>query len=393
MINLGTVNFNFCAEILSFYNAYSTEASNLYAGPDDDSCVLITNYAFINGVEFFRTDINVIDVSGAVTWYRLVDADQTITSMIPFGRARILITFASGLTFWFAPQNAKLNNATPIAVFPTGNALAEVCGQNFHNLFYDPIKNVLIAGYYYPAGQYGTFINSVAFQVSPTGFLNPIASGYAGYSDPPQTPDPFDQTAVSGGAGITLNWLQSNGVTAGYGCPVQDYIALARANYSVTPGSNNGIVCPNDPGFPPTPNGAVVTSVASGYLYTLAPILPYYTVTRVYASDTSIPGLLMLSTGGASASNGPFILYGDGVFFYGLTNYAPNTNWSSFNSMALTRKYLFGQYSTGNVGGTAATIISVAANPNVGNGSVVHRRGYFAVNNTRAISPTGRFRT
>lgn len=393
MINLGTVNFDFCAEILSYYIAYGNlPASSLYAGPDDDSCVLITNYALINNVEFFRTEIYVIDASGAVTWYRLIGVTEVITGITPFGRNHYLITFETGQTFWFTPQNAKLNNATPIAVFPSVSALPAVCGQNFHNLFYDPIKNVLIAGYYYPAGQSGAFINSAAYEVSPNGFLNLIASGYAGYSDPPQTPDPFDQTASSGGAGIGFSWIQTNGVTAGYGCPVQDYIALARANYSVTPGSNDGIVCPDTEGFPPAPNGAYVSSAVSNYSYALAPILPYYTVSEAYASDTSIPGLLLLSTR-AFASNGPFIVYGDGVYFYGLTNYVPNANWSNFSSMALTSKYLFGQYSTGNQGGTSATIISVTGNPGVQNGSQVTRRGYFAVNNTRAISPAGRFRT
>ncbi len=393
MINLGTIDFDLCATILSYYNAFESKASNLYAGPDDDSCTLITNYAYINNVEFFRTDIFVIDASGAVTWYRLAGGDERITSIIPFGRTKFLITFASGDTFWFTPNNAKLNNSTPISVFPNSSALGIVCGQNFHNIFYDPIKNILIVGYYYPAGQYGTFINSVAYRVSASGYLNPLASGYAGYSDPPNTPDPFDQTAGSSGAGIGLNWIQTNGVTGGFGCPVQDYIALARASYDVTPGGAAGIVCPNVSGFPPPPNGAYVRSRASDYLYGLAPVLPFYTATLVYASDTSIPGLMFLNTRGAPLHNGPFILYGDNAYFLGLTNYVPNSNWSSFNSMALTKKYLFGQYNAGNQGGTIPTIISVTPNPGIANGSSVHRRGYFSINNTRAVSPDGRFRS
>lgn len=392
MIDLGTIDFDFCAEFSSYYSAYASKASNLYAGPDDDSCVLITNHAYINNVSYFRTDIYVIDASGAYTWYRLSGANEEITSIIPFGRTKLLITFQNGDTFWFTPNNAKLNNATPISVFPNSSALGIVCGQNFHNIFYDPVKNILIVGYYYPAGQNGTFINSVAYRVSASGYLNPLASGYAGYADPPFSSDPFDQTAAGSGAGIGINWIQTNGVTGGYGCPVQDYIALARASYDVAPGSAAGIVCPNISGFPPPPNGAYVRSRASDYLYGLAPVLPYYTDTPVYASDTSIPGLMFLNTSPVGY-HGLFIIYGDNAYFFGWTNYVPNSNWSSFNSMALTKKYLFGQSDIGNQGGTIRTIISVTSNPGIANGSSVHRRGYFSINNTRAVSPDGRFQS
>lgn len=387
MINLGTINFDFCAQVYS-YSAY-IPSSNLFAGPDDDSCTLITNYAYINNVAYNQTDIYVIDASGDYTWYRLSNLSAAITSILPFGRNKFLITFGDGTTFWFSPNNAKLNNPTPIWVFPASGQLGIVCGQNFQNIFYDPVLNILIAGYYYPAGQYGTFINSLAYNVNKNGSLNQIASGYAGYADPPNTPDPFNQTGGSGGAGIGTSWIQTNGVTSGYGSPQQDYIALARSSYLVSPGGDNGILCPNDPGFPPPSNNAYVRSRTSDYLYTLAPWQPYYTDTTVYPSDTSIDGLLFLSV----LDNLGFIAQGDNVLYFGTNNYVPNPAWSYFQSMAMTSKYLFGQYFTGNQGGTSSTIISVSANPQISNGGKVYRQSYATVNSVRPISLTGAYKS
>jgi hypothetical protein len=394
VIDLGTVNMELCLRVPRYYHNYEANSSNLFAGPDDDSCVLFTNYAYINNVAGYPADIWVIDASGAYTWYTMPLENETISGILPFGRNNFLVTFAStGNSYWFTPVNAKLNNSSPIVLFPS-SGVGDVCGQNFHNLFYDPIKNILIAGYYYPAGQNGAFINSVAYKVGANGYLAPLASGYAGYADPPDTPDPFNQTQNGTATGISITWIQTNGVNSGFGVPQANEIVLSRSSLSVNPGANQGILCPNQSGFPPNPSGANVQTITSQYVAMPAPVQPWYTVDNIWPSDTSIPGLELVNSWVTSQSNGPLIAYGDGAFFFCLFNYVPNPYWSQMQSCALTKKYLFGQYFAGNQGGTSYTVISIAANPGILNGTTaVPKPISVCVNNSRPISVTGAYRS
>ncbi|MGC8541029.1 MAG: hypothetical protein ACP5QA_10420 [Phycisphaerae bacterium] len=398
MIDLGTINFNLLLQVIPYYSSSASyKGSNLFCGPDDDSCVLFTNNLYLNYVSSYPLYIYVVDISGSYTWYAVpgygVNSGVAIENIIPYGRSIFLLLLSNGLVYWFSPQNAKLNNTTPISVFPS-QALPQVCGQSPQNIFYDPVKQILIAGYYYPAGQNGTFINSVAYSISARGYLNQVAAGYAGYADPPNTLDPFDLTSSGLGADIGVNWIQTNGLNGGYGSVNQDQIILASSSYDVNPGAGNSIVCPGSQNFPPPVNGANVTNRVALYETLPAPIIPWYSVTTVYPSDTTIPGLILLNTSGASYPvGGPFVVFGNNFYASGLINYPPNANFSSFHSLALTKKYLFGAYSNGNQGGDSLTIISAVPNPGLANGSNVFRQAYATINNTRPVSISGRYRT
>ncbi len=388
-INLGTIVLNQIAGGFGTQGASTNVSpSRLFCGPDDDSCVYFGVY--IPPGPQSNINIYVVDKSGAYTFYSPPFPSlmapggnhYQISEIIPFSRKLFLMTLTSGATYWLTLQNLKLNNTSPIPIFPSNSPLFSPCPALTPDpairTYYDPLSQYLIGGYYQAAGQTGTDIFSNCFKVNENnGVLQQIAGGFVGSTNNGSA-DPFDKTSSSNTGWYSSSvGYQTNGVVTVTGLKnVNDAnYSLGSQSYNINPGIN--VPCNG------TPNGAYVTlrdssiwysDISSGQNYGLC--------------DFSIPYF-----GGAFF--GPqFRIFGTNlVYLLNLQVYNPYIGGIvdlSNSNVAVTAKNIFAIWD----GNFAIDHIVAIPNPGTLIGSTAHRQNaYFAVNSVRPVSVTGAYKS
>lgn len=387
-INLGSLVLNQIAGGFGTEGAVTNGIGRLYCGPDDDSCIYFGTYypswAQVN------IHIYVVDKSGAYTFYAPPFAAlqayggnyYQITAIIPFSRTLFLMTLSSGATYWLKFQNSKLNNASPIPIFPAASPISSPCPASTPNpsirMFYDDITKYLIAGYYQPAGQNGTDIFSNCYLVNGNnGSTEQIAGGFVG-STLNGSADPFDLTTASGTGWYSVNvGNQTNGMVTAVGVKnvTDGYYSIATQGYSINAGNN--VPCNG------TKNGAYVTSRSGSYWLSDVSDLANYGL-----CDFSIPYL-------AGAFFGPkFRIIGTNlIYLMNLQVYNPYNqqivNLTNSN-VAVTSKNIFAIWA----GNFANDNIVASPNPGTLIGTFASRQNaYYAVNSVRPISLTGAYKS
>lgn len=393
MINLGAIQLTYIAGGFNgngTWQSTTTTGATLFAGPDDDSCVYVSSQNKTTGKN--QLDIWVVDIGGRFTHYQAAGetgGNWYVATLNKLSRSILQIILSNGNNYVVPVQNAKINNASPIFIKPTALGVSNSCYNIVQNVFYDDVKKLLIAGFYKSAGQDNTDIFSSAYQVSDTGALIPESSGFVGNFGPGQ--DGFDRTYESSAiTDLQASNIASNGLNLSIGgSTLFEGWGIQQSSYDVTPGVSTAC---NPPAGVVT--GSYVSMRSYGYW---APGTPYGPgVANSCMGDSSIPGVACFCYQTSNNPNYGYYFYGNNAFFVlGLSDVMipPAGEYASYiyGSFALTKKYIFAICSVGYPYGY--DYIAATANPGIANGSSVHRRGYFTINNTRAVSPDGRFRT
>lgn len=365
----------------------SDELAQLFAGPDDDSCTYFYQLNSSFSTYYSVLYCYVVDASGDFTSYRSAafpsGGSGYIESIAAFGRTSFLVTMGNGTTFWVRVANQKLNNSSPILISPSSYPITNPCYNVVNNVFYDASNGLLAAGFYESVGQEGTAIYASIYRINPyDGSLILKSSGYVANVLAGQA-DPFNKTSLSfnarGGYGPFLQ-QQSNGLSGGYfgvldSVSGETYEYQCRAIYNVNPGISTNCN---------TPCGATVTSSGKTIFST-----GLYSTQTAPMCDISIPRLTI--SGWNLAPGNSFIMLGDNFSGKFSLNYDPLVGNNSPAACAVTAKHIFTFLQYGAPKNNDA--IGIVANPGIKNGSLLHRRAYFTTNNTRPVSPTGRFIT
>ncbi len=387
MIDLGTVDVSLIAGPFGGIgsNYYEYVAQKLFAY-DDDSCVWFAEFNPNSAQYYFQ--VYVVDASGAYTKYAIIptNAAAYITNITPMGQGCFWVTLENNKTYFVRVQNLKLNNATPIiiptSIYPLGNP----CYAGNPKVFYDGASKLLAVGFYESVGQEGTSVFASVYRVNGA-ILTLLNTGYVGTFQSVGT-DPFDLSAQNGvptGYSFHQSALASNGISlARYNKNFNPYVntvGVASNVFAVTPGIQSNCA---------TPCGASVQSRANRF----------YTDDSLYYQnfsfiDSNIPNMFGFVANESGQPNYTTTgICSDGIADYTFQVASTTTaNYGATGNCVLTRKHFF---QAGYAEVDAQLVygaIYMAANPGVKTGSLLHRRAYFTTNNTRPVSPTGRFIT
>lgn len=389
-IDLGLINMDLIAGPYGGLGANNSAGCGLIIFANaDDSVTLFIDYPN-NGLpapnNWYSVDCRVVDSQGAVTWYSTGNIHagvDYILSILNLGPGNFLITTSSGHSYNFRVKNLKLNNATPILVSP-GTALSNSCAatSNLHSVYFDPVKNLLAAGFYVPAGQLGTQIYSTVYSVGKNGSLSVSVDGFTQYSCPdcaPPIPNLYDQTNVNN-SGSNFYGIQSNGIYCGltYGFPC----AVGAISAQINPGQTQ----PNCD----SPNGNFVTSRSNQYFQ-----IPGTSPGSAWLLDSVIPNLF--GTGQAD-NNSPsgysatafgvnvsyYVQFSSAVRFFRTTNIAvtPNYIWATGGAPdPITQNVAYG------------AVYRSTLPVQLDAGGAVSKQAYSVINSVRPISLTGAYKS
>lgn len=389
-IDLGVINMDLIAGPYGGLGANHTAGCGLIIfGNADDSVTLFVdypNYGLAAPNNWYSVDCRVVDSQGAVTWYstgNIHAGGDFVISILNLGPGNFLITTSSGHSYNFRVKNLKLNNATPILV-PAGIGLSNSCAapSNLATVYFDPVKNLLAAGFYVPAGQLGTQIYSTVYNVGKNGSLSVLVDGFTQYSCPdcaPPIPNLYDQTNVDN-SGSTYYAIQSNGI---YSAEVDGYPCAVGA---ISPQINLGQTQPNCN----SPNGNFVTSRSNQY-FQISGTSPG----SCWLLDSVI--LNLFGTGqhdNKSPSGYSATAFGVNVSYY--VQFSSAVQFFRTTNIAVTPNYIWA------TGGGPDPITQNVANGAVYRstlpvqldaGGAVSKQAYSVVNSVRPISLTGAYKS
>lgn len=344
---------------------------------DDDSCVVIAD-AKLRTWPFRSVWIYVLDYSGAYTWYALnylQAAYGYINTIQVLGPGRFLITLsdaggAANQTFYCVVANKKLNNASPIPIFPGATTLTNPCYNTNPHVYYDAAQGILAAGFYNPGGGFGGPVYSSNYRVQASGSLSLLAQGYVG-NFTVNGYDPWDQTGGKApGAGPYKTGTSGTGVACSVGVPGTGYW-LGYNAYRVNPGLNSGCG---------TPSGASVSSYGSGVIYST------FTLNEPFFVESTIPGVRGLATWGNQQMQ---LLLDNGLRF--LVPFNSTISGVTTQTMVITRKWIFANaYQNGYY--NAVVRASLPAGWNLYTPNSVAKNKYGLVNFVRPVSVIGKYK-
>lgn len=254
---------------------------------DDNSCVLILDTK-IRTFPFLAFYVYVYDGDGSYTWY-----SSGVTYPDGYGYLQQPICIAPGLfsvttsnnnggpdrTYVFKVANLKLNNSSPISLFPGPISFSNPCYNTAPKVYYDPQRRIVACGFYNPSGGFGGPVYSSNYKVNTDGSFALLTQGYVGHFDTSGY-DPWDNTSSNPGGAPYKSGDLGKGLPISCGIPGTGYW-LGFNSYNVNPGVSTNCI---------TPSGARVTSGASAVLYsTLTNAEPYFV-------DSNIPGIYGLSS-------------------------------------------------------------------------------------------------
>ncbi len=388
-IDLGLINMDLIAGPYGGLGANNSAGCGLIIfGNADDSVTLFIDYPN-NGLpapnNWYSVDCRVVDSQGAVTWYstgNIHAGDGYINSILNLGPGNFLITTNSGQSYNFRAKNLKLNNATPILVSP-GTGLSNSCAatSNLNSVYFDPVKNLLAAGFYVPAGQLGTQIYSTVYSVGKNGSLSVSVDGFTQYSCPdcaPPIPNLYDQTNVDN-SGSTYYAIQSNGI---YSAEVNGFPCAVGA---ISPQINPGQTQPNCD----SPNGNFVTSRSNQYFQ-----IPNTSPGSCALIDSVLPNFFGAFYPKNFSSNYLATIFGLDVTYIG--EFTSTEQVFGFSNGAITPNYI---WATGNAvspitgNNTLGAVYRSSLPVQLQNGGAVSKQAYSVVNSVRPISLTGAYKS
>lgn len=377
MIDLGTISLPLVNGPYGGWSAdYRYTAGLVGFGQPDDSIVVFFDYGPTTGPNGKKNgpyfEVRVFDPSGDQTYYTsgALAGHHYIDTINPLGGGHFIVVDDAGNSLAMLVHNHRLNNATPILLQSASGGVSNPCySGSVHNVFYDGLKNILIAGFYESNSQYGGLIFSSSYKPNlSTGVLVPLYNGYVGNYE--QDYDPFDQTGGSGVSEPIRLGILSNGQSA-VQYTSDNFMVLGREEFNVDPGVQSDCN---------TPSGANVTTRGLQSF-----ILNDKTGYTAFLIDFTMPGLI-----GANQEDYAFFIFGDGVEFIGKAESA--TTGGNPQQLIFTPNYVWAiggavvneEYFNGGIFRLPLT--------GVNNGSVLNRFVVPTVNNVRPISLAGRYK-